>query len=183
MSRLRFALALALATAFACSSEDATTSSAAADGGTDAVTPGPKDASGGEEEEDAATAPDAGDAGTGSDASKPGETCVGYGAGDSCKTEQGKPYGYVCFGGPPPGIDGCKETRTSASLGNNYCCSENDCVEQIDQSAQCNAVSGKPRRLQCPPAGDGGSNVAPPAGCVEHGSGATALEKFYCCPP
>lgn len=180
MSRFRLATAIVLVTAFGCSSEDAT-SSASTDGGTDAAPAAPKDASNGDD--DAATDPDAGasDAGTGNDASKVGETCVGYGAGDTCQTEQGKPFGYVCFGGPPPGIDGCKETRTSASLGNNYCCSENDCVEQIDQGAQCNGVSGKPRRVQCPPSGDAG-NVTPPAGCVEHNSGSTVLEKLYCCP-
>lgn len=181
MTRFRLAYALTLMTAFACSSEDATSStSMPADGGTTDAKQGPADGSTGGD--DGAAKPDASDASTGPDAAKTGETCVGYGAGDTCQTEQGKPFGYVCFGGPPPGIDGCKETRTSGSLGNNYCCSENDCVEQIDQSAQCNGVSGKPRRVQCPPTGDGGSNVAPPAGCVEHNSGSTALEKLYCCP-
>lgn len=109
-----------------------------------------------------------------------GQTCVGYGAGETCATEQGKPYGYVCFDGPPPGIAGCTLTRESGSLGNNYCCEESACVEQIDQSAACSGVSGKPRRVQCPPTETG--NAAPPDGCVEHQSGASDVEKFYCCP-
>ena len=115
---------------------------------------------------------------TPADAGAPGETCIGYGTtGDSCGSEQGRPNGYVCFGGPPPGIDDCKLTRESDTLGNNYCCAANDCVEQIDQGAQCSGVSGKPHRFQCPP-----GSSAPPSGCVEHGSGSTAVEKYYCCP-
>lgn len=130
---------------------------------------------------------DAGDAGASApDASSStsdagiGETCAGYGAGETCETEQGKPYGYVCFGGAPPGVAGCTLTRESGSIGNNYCCTENVCVEQIDQGAACNTVSGKPRRFQCPPTDTG--NATPPADCVEHDSGSTEIEKYYCCP-
>lgn len=116
--------------------------------------------------------------GASNDAGASGETCVGYGTtGDSCTSEQGRPYGYVCFGGPPPAIAGCTLTRESSSLGNNYCCAANECVEQIDQSAQCGAVSGKPHRFQCPP-----GSSAPASECAEHGSGSTELEKYYCCP-
>jgi hypothetical protein len=65
--------------------------------------------------------------------------------------------------------------------GQTYCCSKNDCVAQPDQDSMCSGSAGKPHRFQCPPDGKGG-NVAPPAGCKESGSGATAVEKFYCCP-
>ena len=157
--------ALLLGCLLACSSSETTTSSAATDGGS-------ADAS---DASDASTTPN--DAGA---EASTGETCIGYGAGETCETEQGTPYGYVCFGGAPPGVEGCKLTRESASIGNNYCCTENVCVEQIDQGAQCNGVSGKPRRFQCPPTDTG--NATPPAGCVEHDSGSSDVEKYYCCP-
>lgn len=108
----------------------------------------------------------------------PGETCIGYGEGESCETEPGK-YGYVCFGGAPPGVGGCA-LKTASSVGNSYCCTENVCVEQIDQGAACNTVTGKPHRFQCPPTA--GGNATPPAGCVEHNSGSSEIEKYYCCP-
>lgn len=181
MTRLRalFAVSLAVAAFAACSSEESssTTTPGTDAGGTDAK-PAPGDASTGGEGGGGKTI-DGGDAG-GDAATTSGETCIGYGKGESCEGGV-PPYGYVCFGGPPPGFTGCVETRTSASLGNNYCCPTNDCVAQPDQDKQCNGVSGKPHRFQCPPAGDGGT-VAPPSGCVEHASGGSALEKFYCCP-
>lgn len=162
-----------------CSSEETTTGPASSDGG-DAGGPLPDSSTGSTDaggnadaKTDTGTTPDE-DAGV-------GETCIGYGdTGDTCDTEQGKPYGYVCFGGAPPGVKGCKLTRTSGTLGNNYCCEENPCVEQIDQGAACNGVSGKPHRYQCPP--DGAGNATPPAGCEEHNSGGSAVEKYYCCP-
>jgi hypothetical protein len=162
--------ALFVTVLLACSSDETTTSSPAPDAGTPVET----DSGTGTPPKDAAAdtqTPIEKDAG-------PGETCVGYGAGETCETEQGK-YGYVCFGGPPPGVDGCK-LKQGSSLGNSYCCGENVCVEQIDQSAACNAVSGKPHRYQCPPTASG--NATPPADCVEHNSGSTAVEKYYCCP-
>lgn len=111
-----------------------------------------------------------------------GETCVGYGTSpESCPASCGQPYGYVCFGGPPPGFTGCRETRTSSVVGNNYCCPTNDCVAQPDRGADCSGVAGKPNRYQCPPTG-AGAWATPPAGCIEKGSGASAVEKFYCCP-
>lgn len=173
MRRLSFVVGLSVV--LACSSEEKTTTPSTSDAG-DAGTTTPNDA---------ATEGDAGDAGTDTGATGDpdagvGQTCIGYGAGDTCATEPGKPYGYVCFDGAPPGIAGCKLTRSSGTLGNNYCCSENACVEQIDQGAQCNGVAGKPRRLQCPPTESG--NATPPAGCQEHNSGSTEVEKFYCCP-
>lgn len=154
----------------ACSSNETTVTSPTPEGGTtpvgdpDSGTPTPpKDAA-------ADTGPTIeADAG-------PGETCVGYGEGDTCET--GK-YGYVCFNGPPPGVAGCT-LKQSSSLGNSYCCTENVCVEQIDQGSACNGVSGKPHRFQCPPTASG--NATPPAGCEEHNSGSTDIEKYYCCP-
>jgi poly(hydroxyalkanoate) depolymerase family esterase len=148
-----------------CSSNEATAPSPATDAGSS--TP-PKDA-GADRDGSPVSQPDAG----------PGETCVGYGEGESCGMEQGKPYGYVCFGGPPPGVDDCK-LKQSSSLGSSYCCSENVCVEQIDQSAACSAVTGKPHRFQCPPTATG--NATPAADCVEHNSGSSSVEKYYCCP-
>lgn len=118
----------------------------------------------------------------GSAASGAGETCIGYGPSpESCPAGCGQPYGYVCFGGPPPGFSGCRETRVSAVLGNSYCCANNACVAEPDRDGDCTSVSGKPHRFQCPPDGTGG-HVAAPAGCVEHGSGSTDLERFFCCP-
>jgi hypothetical protein len=162
-----FATVVLLAGA-ACSSEGTTPAPAISDAG---------DAGG-----SSSPAGDAGsDTGSGGDSgSTIGETCIGYGAGETCENEATNKYGYVCFGGPPPGVQGCKLTRESSTVGNNYCCTENVCVEQIDQSAQCNAVSGKPHRVQCPPTDAG--NATPPAGCVEHNSGSSELEKYYCCP-
>jgi hypothetical protein len=163
--------ALPLALLLACSSNETTVASPAPDGGTTPVDPDsgtstpPKDAA---TDTGETTEPDAG----------PGETCVGYGAGDTCAAETGK-FGYVCFNGPPPGVAGCK-LKQSSSLGNSYCCTENVCVEQIDQGSACNGVSGKPHRFQCPPTASG--NATPAAGCEEHNSGSTEVEKYYCCP-
>ena len=132
-----------------------------------------------------ASSPDAApaDAGAceGSVATGAGETCIGYGPGDTCPASCGQPFGYVCFGGPPPGFEGCRETRTSDALGNSYCCPKNDCVAQPDQDESCASKAGTPHRYQCPPDESGG-NVAPPSGCVESGSGGSNVEKFYCCP-
>lgn len=182
MLRLRIAFALSvLAAAAACSSEESGSSTPGgsdAGGGHDAAHPDGSDAGGGGGE-DASAGDDAGDAGKGADAAKSGETCIGYGQSASCEGGL-PPYGYVCFGGPPPDFSGCIETSAS-SLGNGYCCPSNDCVAQPDQDTACSGVSGKPHRFQCPPAGDGGT-VPAPAGCVEHASGSTELEKFYCCP-
>lgn len=110
-----------------------------------------------------------------------GETCVGFGVSSECEQAGCGRFGYVCVGGGPPGFTGCSEKSTSA-LGNSYCCPTNDCVAQPDQNGACSdAPGGLRKRYQCPPNGSSG-HVAPPAGCVEHRSGTTALEKMYCCP-
>lgn len=112
-------------------------------------------------------------------ATTPGETCIGFGAApETCDPACGQPFGYVCFDGGPPGMEGCREQSVSG-FGNTYCCPKNECVAQPDQDTECPDAS-KPRRFQCPP--EGGGHVEPPPGCVETGSGETALEKFYCCP-
>lgn len=108
-----------------------------------------------------------------------GETCVGFGKKDPCNVACGE-YGYVCFNGGPPGFTGCYQMSASA-FGETYCCAQNKCVAEPDQDGMCAAVAGKPHRYQCPPDGTG-SNVAPPPGCQETGSGGTELEKFFCCP-
>jgi hypothetical protein len=161
---------LLLAVLAACSSNETTTSAPAPDAGTpapdaDSGTTSPKDAG-------ADTTPADTDAGI-------GETCIGYGEGETCATVQGKPYGYVCFNGAPPGIEGCT-LKMSSSVGNSYCCSENACVEQIDQGSACTGVTGTPHRFECPPTATG--NATPPAECEEHNSGSTEVEKYYCCP-
>ncbi|MBI2393302.1 MAG: hypothetical protein HYV09_27205 [Deltaproteobacteria bacterium] len=190
MARTRhFLCALAVSLSVACAASEDTTPS----GSADAAPPGAKDGGhdvGADAPDTTApvdAAPDTsttGDAVTceGSIETGAGETCVGYGASpESCPESCGQPYGYVCFGGPPPGFTGCRETRVSTVLGNNYCCPTNDCVAQPDRSADCTGVAGKPKRYQCPQAG-AGAWATPPTGCVEHGSGASAVEKFYCCP-
>jgi hypothetical protein len=110
-----------------------------------------------------------------------GETCVGFGVSSECEAAGscGR-YGYLCINGGPPGITGCTEKSTSA-FGNSYCCPTNPCVAQPDQNGACgDAGAGKTKRFQCPP--EGGGHATPPGGCVEHTSGGTALERFYCCP-
>lgn len=109
-----------------------------------------------------------------------GETCVGFGKGAPCGTTCGlPPYGYVCMNGGPPGFAGCVQA-SATSFGETYCCPENKCVPQPDQDALCK-TAGKPHRYQCPPDGNGGS-VAPPASCIDGGTGGSAVERFYCCP-
>lgn len=110
---------------------------------------------------------------------KTGETCVGFGKKSPCNAACGE-YGFLCYNGAPPNLNGCLQVSTTA-FGDTYCCTENKCVTMPDQDAMCAAVAGKPHRYQCPPDGAGG-NVAAPAGCVENGTGSTELEKFYCCP-
>lgn len=110
-----------------------------------------------------------------------GETCVGFGAGDPCKTACGLPaYGYVCFNGGPPGFAGCVQASSTGAFGDTYCCPDDKCVAQPDQDGMC-TTAGKSHRFQCPPDGAGG-NVAPASGCVDGGFGGSALEHFFCCP-
>jgi hypothetical protein len=110
-----------------------------------------------------------------------GETCVGFGKGTPCDPECGIPaYGYVCFNGGPPSFTGCLQ-MTKTSLGETYCCPELRCVAQPDQDTMCASAAGTPHRYQCPPDEDGGT-TAPPPGCVETGSGGSAVEHFFCCP-
>lgn len=104
---------------------------------------------------------------------------MGFGKGTPCNAGCGE-YGYVCFNGGPPGFAGCLELTDNGQFGSTYCCPQNKCVPQPDQDGMCTAP-GKTHRYQCPPDGIGG-NVAPPAGCVDAGSGGTAVERFYCCP-
>jgi len=188
---------LALAASFgsgACSSDPATS---VADGGGDPDGSSAADGAGGDDASattDGATA-DAKSDGASGDAgdkdacptpvTKPatGETCVGFGKKTPCGSAGacGYPdYGYVCFNGGPPGFAGCVQASTSA-FGETYCCPDNKCVAEPDQDAMCAGVAGKPHRYQCPPDGLGG-NVAAPAGCVANGTGASELEKFFCCP-
>ena len=113
-------------------------------------------------------------------ASGKGETCIGFAKGTPCGVNGLGDYGYVCFNGSPPDIEGCKLASSTGSFGDTYCCTENKCVAQPDQDKECK-TAGKPHRFQCPPNGDAGP-VAAPAGCVSAGAGGSAVENFYCCP-
>lgn len=187
------AIGLAAVVLEACSDDDTTGATGTPEAGTsgnDATTsrsdgsnPDPDDDSG-SSGNDGGTKQDGSNGTCGpNNASKNGETCIGFGAkADSCDAGC-NPYGYVCFGGGPPAFANCHEIRTSAVIGNTYCCSENKCVAEPDQDPQClDAGAGKTHRYQCPPNENGSGNVAPPAGCVEHNAGSSAVEKFYCCP-
>jgi hypothetical protein len=164
-----------------CSSDDATPGAADGATGSDTARPGDDAAS----EGDAAVADAASDArtdagGDGGNEGK-GETCIGFAKGTPCGANGFGDYGYVCFGGSPPGIVGCKLASSTGSFGDTYCCTENKCVAQPDQDKECKAKAGTPHRFQCPPDGDAGP-VAAPAGCVSAGGGGSAVENFYCCP-
>lgn len=183
-------VALTALALYACSSDPSPAPGEDAGLGDDAAAPREADAS----EEGDAAAPGAEDAGPERDGSKPpgeacvgpivsgegeGETCIGFGAApETCDPSCGQAFGYVCYGGAPPGFTGCREQGVSA-FGSTYCCPTNACVAQPDRDVDCPDAS-RPRRFQCPPEGDG--HVAAPSGCVETGSGASELEKFYCCP-
>jgi hypothetical protein len=110
-----------------------------------------------------------------------GETCTGFGAGDPCDPACGLPaYGYVCFNGGPPGFTGCVRARAS-TLGDTYCCPNDDCVAEPDQDSQCAGESGKPHLYQCPPNGTDGGSVAPPNGCASKAVGGSPY-AYACCP-
>lgn len=137
-----------------------------------------------------ATAADASDAGTASDAppdacvtgqvvAATGDTCAGFGTGESCDPACGlPPYGYVCTGGGPPGFAGCVRVSESALLGGTYCCPELKCVRVTSQDVAC-ADAGAPLLYQCAPEDDGGLLAAPAAGCTE----ITGLPsyRYFCC--
>lgn len=112
--------------------------------------------------------------------SSTGETCIGFAKGTPCGSGGLPDYGYVCFGGSPPGIAGCVLGSSTGSFGDTWCCTENKCVAQPDRDKECTAP-GTPHRYQCPPQGDAG-NTPPPLGCADGGTGASALERYYCCP-
>jgi hypothetical protein len=190
------AIATSLALAIACSTDPNTGGTALVDGSSPNNEGGssttPDGSSSGGDDDSGQPKPDDGGS---SDAScvgpivtTSGETCIGFGPTDTCDPSCGQPFGYICFNGAPPGFTGCREQRVSASLGNTYCCPKNDCVAMPDRDQECASTAGKPHRFQCPPndnPSDGGpptSFATPPGGCVEKGSGATELERFYCCP-
>jgi hypothetical protein len=176
----------------ACADDDTTgatgTPEAGTSSGNDATTS--RSDGGNQQEDDSGSSGDGGTKQDGSsqtcgpnNATKNGETCIGFGPKPETCDAGCNPNGYVCFGGGPPGFTNCHEIRVSAIVGNTYCCSENKCVAEPDQDQQClDAGAGKTHRFQCPPNENGSGNVAPPNGCVEHKSGTTAVEKFFCCP-
>ncbi len=144
----------------------------------------------------ASGASDGGDAGVASDAatdakvvsdascsgpaaSNVGETCVGFGKGTPCDAVCGE-YGYVCFNGGPPNIGGCREMRTSAIVGNTYCCPTLACVREPDQDAKCTNAA-RPKRYQCAAGADGGALIVPVTACEEDVASRSPGSNFYCC--
>lgn len=112
-------------------------------------------------------------------ASKVGETCVGFGKGSPCDSVCGE-YGYVCFNGGPPNIAGCREMRTSAIVGNTYCCPTLACVREPDQDTKCTNAA-RPKRYQCAAAADGGALIMPVTACEEDVASRSPGSNFYCC--
>ncbi len=111
-------------------------------------------------------------------ATQPGETCIGFGSkGSSCNDACGRPYGYVCVDGGPPGFASCVRA-SSSSLGETYCCTTNECVAQPDRDGVCSGALGKPHSYACPPHDDGGTASRP--GC-EQKSDELGVPLF-CCP-
>ncbi len=172
----RWALTLGFATTLGCNGVSATP--ILEDASTDAAST------------DATSSSDASDAGTASDASPDGcvtgevitasgDTCAGFGTGESCNSACGlPPYGYVCTNGGPPGFAGCMRVSESALLGGTYCCPELKCVRVTSQDGSC-ADAGAPLLYQCATADDGGLLAAPAAGCTE----ITGLPsyRYFCC--
>jgi hypothetical protein len=113
-------------------------------------------------------------------ANQAGETCVGFGAGAPCDASCGK-FGYVCFSGGPPNAMNCREMRTSAIVGNTYCCTDLVCARQPDQDTKCAGSRTFTRRFQCPLNAAGGLLVQPPPDCEEDKDAGIKGSKFYCC--
>lgn len=199
------AVGLVLGVAAACGTDEPASPASPTPSGGDAGAGDPSDAAG-EPGQDAAGDPDGGDAdadGSG-DAAPPdaeagacasegglppvaddgqGETCTGFGEGTPCDPACGLPrYGYVCVGGSPPGIAGCRIQREGGLLGSTYCCAQEACVRQPDQDPACAGEGPRTRRFQCAAHADGGLEVAPPADCREVGEPLPG-SRFYCCRP
>lgn len=144
-------------------------------------TDAPEDAPGGDAGVDAACALDGAAPPVADDGL--GETCTGYGEGDPCDPACAVPrYGYVCVGGSPPGLAGCRLLREGGVIGSTYCCPDLACVRQPDQDALCAAEGPRSRRFQCAAHADGGLEATPPADCREVGD-ALPGSRFYCCRP
>ena len=155
------------------SSSTSSSSTSSSSGGTDGGTDGGSDA-GTDAKADAATPVCA----NGEVQPKTGQTCAGFGMSTPCTTCTPSAYGYLCFDGGPPNIDGCTRVSKSA-FGDTYCCSSNQCVAEPDQDSKCVGKPGGPHRYQCPPDGTDGGFVKPPQGCVLE---STMVYPFYCCP-
>lgn len=109
---------------------------------------------------------------------KTGQTCAGFGSFTPCTTCTPSAFGYLCFDGGPPNIDGCTRVSKTA-FGDTYCCSSNQCVAVPDQDSRCTGKPGGPHRYTCPPDGTDGGFVKPPAGCVFD---TNMGYPTYCCP-
>ncbi len=109
-----------------------------------------------------------------------GDTCVGFGTGDSCSTACGlPPYGYVCTNGGPPGFAGCVRVSNSALLGGTYCCPDLQCVRVTSQDNACADAGLGPRLYQCATQTDGGLLAKPAQGCTELGG--LPSYRYFCC--
>lgn len=117
-----------------------------------------------------------------------GDTCAGFGTGESCNAACGlPPYGYVCTNGGPPGFAGCKRVSSSALLGGTYCCPDLKCVRVMSQDSACDADAGAdagdagatPLLYQCATTSDGGLVANPAPGCREISG--LPVYRYFCC--
>ncbi len=195
LSPRTLALSFVTAAMAACASSDPpdAPAGATADGGT-TVTPAPTPSEPGDETDSgdgtrddagadgAPPADGGGDGASGDGGGGTGETCIGFGAKSPCGAA-GKPdYGYVCFGGSPPGVSGCALASKSIA-GETYCCTQLACVAQPDRDAADCKSAQRPHRYQCA-VDEGNALLAqPPAGCSEDvGALIDKSSRFYCCP-
>jgi hypothetical protein len=174
----------------ACSSDSGPGTETSNDGGPDGTT-GADGAGPGDSGRSDVSTSDSGDAGA-SDARPDGcptpvtqfdagDTCVGIGTSSTCSAACGLPqFEYVCYGGGPPGINGCVQTSYSAIVGGTYCCGELKCVRSTFLDPQCADAGAPPHFHQCASGGDGGLLVQPPIGCQP--TTGPAPYKYYCCP-
>lgn len=177
----RLVLAFAFAAFLACSSSSSSPTRTSPPPAQDASTAPPSEQDAGDAGIEASASQDA-SCPTPKAATSTGETCTGFGeTGDPCDPACGLPrYGYLCFNGGPPGFAGCVQVRAT-SLGETYCCPNNDCVAEPDQDARCSGASGKPHLYQCPPEGKDGGAAAPASDCVAEPVPGSPY-PYYCCP-
>ncbi|MBL9113165.1 MAG: hypothetical protein JNM74_28020 [Myxococcales bacterium] len=150
--------------------------------GPDGASP-PKDASADAASPDATSAdasdPDAACGDAGVTTFGPGDTCAPFGEGTPCGGGCVPKYGYVCTGGGPPNLTGCRQMSNS-TFGGTYCCPELSCVRSTFQDKDCAGKPGKTQMRVCPVDAQKNLRAPPPAGCEV----VTGPEyRYFCCPP